>query len=456
MQSWTPPRYLINEIYSQAMSTLTQDRRNAVICKDSWQQALELIKDPNNGDSRPSTMMNQTWQQAYHWNNRPSYLSESLQHGPGKASRFHVRVSCTLKNRHCFTANKLFAVGIYYGHRTSTWFRNQTVPGNHVATSNGWIWRPHMTSNLYHPFWICIPSPELQMFSRIDFVKGYHQVPMHPEMPFGLIESLFMSFWLINTTQTFQRLMDCLIGHFPFLVTYLDDHLIVSRTLEEHIDHLSQFFIFLQENGLTINPTICSFVVMSVVFLGHMYSEDGLVPLPRYVAATIQSFPPPQAIKELSVWWILLWVPSLSWANSQATDWPAPRQSKTLEWPPAATDAFEATKVTQTIAAVPFSECSFGIGGLAPPIHTWGGYSNSPKAAPGGRWPSFCLLRSSLTLDRESRTCGEPPNSLDSFFTDVDDQKRFIYILLTRHGCLPVWLVAAWYSSGSGHGPTWN
>jgi hypothetical protein len=35
-------------------------------------------------------------------------------------------------------------------------------------------------------------------------------------------------------------------------------------------------------------------------------------------------------------------------------------------------------------------------------------------------------------------------------------QKRFIYRLLTRHGCLPVWLVAAWYSSGSGHGPTWT
>jgi hypothetical protein len=35
-------------------------------------------------------------------------------------------------------------------------------------------------------------------------------------------------------------------------------------------------------------------------------------------------------------------------------------------------------------------------------------------------------------------------------------QKRFIFRLLTRHGCLPVWLVAAWYSSGSGHGPTLN
>jgi hypothetical protein len=36
------------------------------------------------------------------------------------------------------------------------------------------------------------------------------------------------------------------------------------------------------------------------------------------------------------------------------------------------------------------------------------------------------------------------------------DQKRFIDRLLARHGCLPVWLVAAWYSSGSGHGPTWT
>ncbi len=39
---------------------------------------------------------------------------------------------------------------------------------------------------------------------------------------------------------------------------------------------------------------------------------------------------------------------------------------------------------------------------------------------------------------------------------DSVHQKRFIYRLLARHGCLPVWLVAAWYSSGSGHGPTWN
>jgi hypothetical protein len=44
----------------------------------------------------------------------------------------------------------------------------------------------------------------------------------------------------------------------------LDDHLIASLTLEEHMEHLSQFFQVLQDNGLTINPSKCVFAAPTV------------------------------------------------------------------------------------------------------------------------------------------------------------------------------------------------
>jgi cytoskeleton-associated protein 5 len=54
------------------------------------------------------------------------------------------------------------------------------------------------------------------VFSKIDLVKGYHQIPVaacrHPKNgdypPFGLFECLFTPFGLYNAAQTFQRMMD--------------------------------------------------------------------------------------------------------------------------------------------------------------------------------------------------------------------------------------------------------
>jgi hypothetical protein len=82
-----------------------------------------------------------------------------------------------------------------------------------------------------------------------------------------------MPFGLMNAAQTFQRLMDHLFRGLPFVFTYLDDHLIASRTLEEHMEHLAQFFQVLQDNGLVINPAKCHFAASSVKFLGHMVDE---------------------------------------------------------------------------------------------------------------------------------------------------------------------------------------
>jgi hypothetical protein len=57
-------------------------------------------------------------------------------------------------------------------------------------------------------------------------------------MPFGLFEYLFMPFGLRNATRTFQRFLDSLLKHLPFVFCYLDDIIIASHSLEEHMEHL--------------------------------------------------------------------------------------------------------------------------------------------------------------------------------------------------------------------------
>ncbi len=107
-----------------------------------------------------------------------------------------------------------------------------------------------------------------------------------------------MPFGLCNAAKTFQRFMDSLFKHLPFVFCYLDDIIITCHTLEEHHKHLRPIFTILQENGLQINPAKCVFAAAAVEFLGHRVDQHDVRPLQRHVQA-ISDFPPPQDVKQL-------------------------------------------------------------------------------------------------------------------------------------------------------------
>jgi Reverse transcriptase (RNA-dependent DNA polymerase) len=82
------------------------------------------------------------------------------------------------------------------------------------------------------------------VFSKIDLVKAFHQVPIASEnrkkraviTPFGLIEYNYMPFGLCNAAQTLQRLQDYLFQGLQFVFVYLDDGRVASTKPDEHVN----------------------------------------------------------------------------------------------------------------------------------------------------------------------------------------------------------------------------
>jgi len=86
-----------------------------------------------------------------------------------------------------------------------------------------------------------------------------------------------MPFGLKNALVFFQRVMDRVLKGAYFLKCYIDDVLMHSKGLLQHLAHLEELFKRLHEVNMTIHLKKCEFIVTSIIYLGHRVLPNGIM-----------------------------------------------------------------------------------------------------------------------------------------------------------------------------------
>lgn len=147
-----------------------------------------------------------------------------------------------------------------------------------------------------------------QYFTTLDLASGFHQIEVKKKdihktafsVEGGHYEFVRMPFGLKNAPATFQRVMDNVLrDHIGVIcLVYMDDIIIFSTSLQEHLINLSKIMETLRKYNLKVQIDKCDFLQKEVAFLGHVITPEGVRPNPDKIKV-IQEWPLPKNEKEL-------------------------------------------------------------------------------------------------------------------------------------------------------------
>ena len=148
-----------------------------------------------------------------------------------------------------------------------------------------------------------------KVFTSIDLAMGYHQIRIPPEdVPktafrthLGLYEFTVLTLGLTNAPATFQRVMNEMLAEEiekGFVVVYLDDILIYSKTHDEHLAHVEAVLGKLRKNEFYARVPKCDFMKSELKYLGFVVGNGQLKPDPKKVQA-VADWPTPKTKEEV-------------------------------------------------------------------------------------------------------------------------------------------------------------
>ena len=146
-----------------------------------------------------------------------------------------------------------------------------------------------------------------KVFSSLYLRSGYYHIGLKdsakPKSAFvlsslGKYQFNRVPFGLAQAPAYFQKLINDVLKGCNFVMGYLDDIIIYSRSEKEHLEHLEEIFTRLKAAGLKLKLEKCCFFKKHIQYLGHLILADGIQPLPEKLES-IAKMPPPRNPKEV-------------------------------------------------------------------------------------------------------------------------------------------------------------